>query len=432
MDYSALHETSLEDLFSTISSGIEMLGIHTSNGNKVAKSSSLARATSGLTLVFPVLCTDTVPIETAMMVSKAIERKAASMIQIALSAYNITNARDAVEHLQDFHTNLDIDNITVDKFIDYMDTLNEGVNFTISQIDIQKINEDCKRNCNYYFNDDINPVPLNVYKDSGIGKSVRIFKEELTSDNVEQMKKAAEQIKKGSQTASKDRASMMKNSILIDSDVRKANEMQPTLLLVNYYVNDVQKGLNIGRQAVAGVKAKLYPISSADILNKLITKHVDSDIILKLVKLSTREISVIKDFLLGAEEAKLDALNMSKKNSGAGIFNALERRASKSKAFKWGRMDNAYKAISTLVITEEEAEELKKVNNFDVHMPSKIIPIMTKLNLLHFVIIDTVSEAVAILTDGESRYEMMSFSNLEKESSDSNYKKIINLITKTR
>lgn len=429
MDYSALHETGLEDIFSIIADGIEAVGGKLSSNTKIAKSSSLARATSGLTLVFPVLCTDTLDISTASMVSKAIERKATSMLQIALSAYNITNAKDAVEHLQDFHTNLDIDTLTVDKFMDIMDSMSEGVKFTISQTDINLINEDCKRNCNYYFKDDINPTPLNIYKDKGVGGSVRIFRE--ADDEYPRTRKALDVDTKAAQTGSKDRVAMQK-STLLDTDVRKANEMQPTLILVNYYVSDAHKGLNIGQQAIAGVKAKLYPIASADIINKLITKHVDSDIILKLVKLSTREISVIKDFILGAEEAKLDALNMSKKNSGSTIFNALERRASKSKAFKWGRIDNSYKAISTLVITAEEAAELKKVNNFDVHMPSNIIPIMTKLNLLHFVIVDTVSESVAIITDGDKRYEIMPFSTLEKEASDTNYKKIINLITKTR
>lgn len=430
MDYSALHETGLEDMFSVIANGIEAIGGKLSSNTKIAKSSSLARATSGLTLVFPVLCTDTLDITTASMVSKAIERKATSMLQIALSAYNITNAKDAVEHLQDFHTNLDIDTMTVDKFMDIMDSVSEGKVFNIPQKDISMINEDCRRNCNYYFNDDINPVPLNIYKDSGVGSAVRIFRE-ADEDEYPRTRKALDMDTKGAASGSKDRVSAMK-ATLLDSDVKKANEMQPTLVLVNYYVSDAHKGLNIGQQAVAGVKAKIYPIASADIINKLITKHVDGDIILKLVKLSTREISVIKDFILGAEEAKLDALNMSKKNSGSTIFNALERRAGKSKAFKWGRVDNSYKAISTLVITAEEAAELKRVNNFDVYMPSNIIPIMTKLNLLHFVIVDNVSESVAIITDGDKRFEMMPFSSLEKEASDSNYKKIINLITKTR
>lgn len=480
MDYTALHETFMNDAYELIKKGIRDLRKSSSG---IGRSTSLARATSGLTLVFPVLCTDTLPIDAATMVSKAVERKATSMLQIALSAYNITNATDAIEHLKNFHTNLDIDNLTVDKFIDIMDSVSEGVNFTISEIDKRAIYEDCRRNINYYFADDINPLSLNDFVDKGANGSIRIVKETYNKDEYQdgynqglydandsreerefryQKSKDAYQQKykekqdniqnklnqdkfdyqqnrdkerdivdnlKMQQSATSDKNQYFQQ-MLLPSDVKKANEMQPTLVLVNYYVNDNYKGLNIAQQAVAGVKAKLYPIASVDIINKLITKHVDGDIILKLVKLSTREISVIKDFLLGADEAKMDALGTSKKNSGSKVFNALERRAGKNKVFKYGRMDNAYKAITTLVITAEEAEEIKKNSNLDVSKPSSIIPIMTKLNLLHFVIVDTTSEAVAILTDGESKYEMYSFANLEREASDTNYKKVINLMTK--
>lgn len=531
MDYSALHETSLSDIYETIKKGISDLR---GSSSSIGKSSSLARATSGLTLVFPVLCTDTLPIDVASMVTKAIERKATSMLQIALSAYNITNATDAIAHLQKFHTNMDIDTLTVDKFIDIMDSVAEGVKFTISTADIKAVCEDCRRNCHYYFNDDINPISLNMYSDRGQNGSIRIIKEEgksyknsdmdprtkvldeknkindrkqkfeekqfdymkkqdsyqkeLDKKEEKRYKAAVEDKKKGireadDQTAKKgktdnrsnaymrgyrdgsenqkdkddadkialdrerdkenrakdylkmqqtgtDNQTSMFQSVLLPQDVKKANEMQPTLILVNYYVNDNYKGLNIAQQAVAGVKANLYPIASDDIISKLITKHTDSDIILKLVKLSTREISVVKDFLLGADEAKMDALNTSKKNSGSKIFNALERRAGKNKVFKFGRMDTAYKAITSLVISSEEAEEIKKHSNLDVSKPSSIIPIMSKLNLLHFCIVDTTSEAVAILTDGQTKYEMYSFANLEREASDTNYKKVINLMTK--
>lgn len=464
MDYTTLHETVISDIYDTMKKGISDIR---KSSSRIGRSSSLARATSGLTLVFPVLCSDTLPLDTATMVSKAIERKATSMLQIALSAYNITNATDAIEHLKNFHTNLDIDDLTVDKFIDIMDSVAEGTKFTIYEIDKRAIYEDCKRNINYYFTDDINPISLSEFVDKGANGSIRIIQEAPTKKNDEykdgynqglydahderdaekfkyqQNKDAFDQKYKEKRDNQKDKNDTLKmqqqasndmgdrfQKVLIDSDVKKANEMQPTLILVNYYVNNSDRDLNIAQQTVAGIKAKLYPIASVDIISKLITKNADSDIILKLVKLSTREISLVKDFLLGAEDAKLDALGSSKKNSGYKIFNALERRAGKSKAFKFGRMDNAYKAITTLVITSEEAEEIKKNSNLDVSKTSSIIPIMNKLNLLHFVIVDTISEAVAILTDGDNKYEMYSFANLEREASDTNYKKVINLMTK--
>ena len=181
---------------------------------------------------------------------------------------------------------------------------------------------------------------------------------------------------------------------------------------------------------MCGVKSKLYAVDSNDILNKIITKNVDSDVLLKLVKVSTREISFVKDFLLGLDEARLDALSKSRKGSGSRIFKALERRAIKGKIRRSLRMENSAKAISSLVISSEEAEELKKYENIDVYQPRTIVPIMEKLNLLYFVVVDTTSESVNIITDGETEYETYSFTSLERESGDNNYKKIVNLITK--
>ena len=105
--YNSIHETVIEDIFDTIKDGLDLVDYAAGNrSTSIRRSSSLARATSGLTLVFPVICTNTLPIDTASMIAKAIERKNVSMLQIAFSAYNITNATDAIEHLSKFHTNL--------------------------------------------------------------------------------------------------------------------------------------------------------------------------------------------------------------------------------------------------------------------------------------------------------------------------------------
>ena len=62
--------------------------------------------------------------------------------------------------------------------------------------------------------------------------------------------------------------------------------------------------------------------------------------------------------------------------------------------------------------------------------PSNIIPIMEKLNLLYFVVVDTTAESISIITDGETEYETYSFTSLEREAGDGAYKKVVNLMTK--
>ena len=458
MGYNAIHETVVSDIFETIKDGIRIAGdVVNPKSVRVRNSRSLARATSGLTLAFPVICTNTLPIETASMIAKAIERKNVAILQMAFSAYNITNAKDAVEHLSKFHQNLNLSKMDLDKFMDAMEMLGES-SYMYPE-DIKAVAEDCRRNLDFTLPNSISDVSLLEYAEITRYGEKRIIKEDrdqieydkmAQSDiqHYEKMKQSDSQFNRKQDQQQKFHDDDMENerikqrqdavdsqrqqftAMLMQSDVKKANEMQPTMMLVNFYVNDKDRDLNVAQQFVCGVKSKLYAIDSNEIINKIITKNVDSDILLKLVKVSTREISFVKDFLLGLDEARLDALSKSRKGSGSRIFKALERRAIKGKIRRSLRMENSAKAISTLVISSEEAEELKKYENIDIYQPKTIVPIMEKLNLLYFVVVDSTAESVDIITDGETEYETYSFTNLERESSDNAYKKVVNLITK--
>ena len=502
MGFNAIHETVVSDIFETIKDGVRIAGdVVNPKSVRVRNARSLARATSGLTLAFPVICSNTLPIETASMIAKAIERKNVSMLQMAFSAYNITNAKDAVEHLSKFHQNLNLSKMDLDKFMDAMEMLGESS--YVYPEDVRAVAEDCKRNLNFVLSNSISDTSLLEYAEITRYGEKRIIKEDkdqIAYDKMAQsdthhyekmrqskgqhqdkmnqsrsqfdrkmkqadhqfdakmgqsnsqfnrkMKQADDQFEKRQDQQQKFHDDDMENerikqrqdavdsqrqqftAMLMQSDVKKANEMQPTMMLVNFYVNDKDRDLNVAQQFVCGVKSKLYAVGSDEILNKIITKNVDSDILLKLVKVSTREISFVKDFLLGLDEARLDALSKSRKGSGSRIFKALERRAIKGKIRRSLRMENSAKAISSLVISSEEAEELKKYENIDIYQPRTIIPIMEKLNLLYFAVVDTTAESVDIITDGENEYETYSFTNLERESSDNTYKKVVNLITK--
>lgn len=469
MGYNQIHETVVADIFETLRDGIKLVG-DTVNPKtaKVRNARSIARATSGLTLAFPVICSNTLPLETATMIAKAIERKNVALLQMAFSAYNITSDSDAISHLSKFHQNLNLGKMDLDSFMDAMESLSESSN--IYPNEISAIKEDCKRNLNFILDDSINerslleyseihtmgresiiyeaPRPKDLsgnplsdddmedmaYDNTGIGHSKEDIRWYYDQKNKEDKQKL-DTIKVNNDARDKYRQATQNRSDqftkqLLPSDVKKANEMQPTLMVVNFYVNEKDRDLNVAQQFVCGVKSKLYPIDSSDIINKIITKHIDSDVLLKLVKVSTREISFVKDFLLGIDDAKLDSLSKSRKGSGSTLFKALERRALKGKVRRSLRLENSAKAISTLVISSEEAEELRKYENIDVMNPRTIVPIMEKLNLLYFVVVDTIGESVNMLTDGETEYESYSFTALERESGDAAYKKAINLITK--
>lgn len=226
-------------------------------------------------------------------------------------------------------------------------------------------------------------------------------------------------------------ANIAKNR-LVDQDVKKANELVPTLMYVNFVSAGVDDKYPIYSSVVIGVKCKLYPLDGADMMNRMKVKYKDKNLVLNLIRASTREISFCKDFLFAVDKAKIDALSQSRRGSSDKIWKILERRAIKSRVRRSLSMVNDATAITTLVMTSDEIEFLKKTEYIDLENPAVIRGIMDSYNLMGFVIVDDVQEIAKFIYDtGNDTYELITYDNLEKEAKD-NSKKIINLMSKMR
>lgn len=410
--YEQIHETVVRDIVDILSDakdGFDMF--QTSKSFK-----SINTATSGLILVFPVLCSSNIQMANAAMVSKAIERRATSLLQMLFSAISITNAKDAMEYVKQVHTNLYIDDhMTIDSFIDAVDKYVVSANEStiIDKTMYESVKADLK-NLNYFLASSISEGSLNDFKITSINGSRRVLQEKRGDDRVDTAKTASEMFSKQ----------------LLDSDVKKANELQPTQMVI-HFTSCGMEGDPVNTSAIIGVKAKLYPVDSMDIINRIKLKNQDNNGFNKFLRASTREISFWKDFVFAIDKAKIDAISNSKRGSSSKFWKVLERRALKSKIRRNLRGTNDATAITTLVISGEEVEYLKKMENIDITKESVIRPIMESYNLMSVVIVDESLENAKFLFDtADDIYETVSFNHLEREASDNNYKKVINLMTK--
>ena len=486
MGYETIHETVIKDISDFIKDGIDVTRDTIGTSKGAAYASSLTKATKGLVMEFPVLISKANHIESAGIVSKAYEAKFVTLLQMAFAASNITNSKEGLEYIKNFHTNLDSSKLSVDDFINMMDGFVENSNDITadSYAKYKAVTEDMKNLC-YYFGDDINESSLNDYKVMNNYGKLKVVRENIErnampnsvdktaekeyknwpsknkdqdewdlkstkqqfvlrhNDEIRKAKKDQREIEKNKREEDKlnldkekhamDMLTTSQNLItnnIVSSDLKKANELVPTMLVVNFVYQENPNTEPSLHQMIVGVKAKLYEVEPMDVINKIITKHVDSNILLKLVQVNTRQISFVKDFLLAIDDAKLDALSRSKRGSTNKLFKVLERRAIGSRASKTLMMKDYCKAITSLVISQEEAEELLK-NNIDVSNPKIIRPIMEKLNLISFAMIDESSESVKFIFDtGDDVYETIPLSKLEREQKDGMSKKVLNLMAK--
>jgi len=427
MDCYQIHETVIRDVVDVLvdaSKSVELGGIDGIR-NRGKSFKSISAASSNLTLVFPVITSKNISIENASMITKAVERKAASMLQILFSAICISDSDNAVDYVKQFHQNLKLDSdVTVDAFMDAMDKFiiqNESnTNFTYDKELYTAIREDMK-NISYVLPDNISESGINafsVYPQYKFGSSSIV--KETKNDSYEDAKNISSAIKNVND--------MFKNQI-VSSDVNKANELVPTTMIINFVSMSGETSIPI--TCIIGIKAKMYPIDSEDIINRIIIKNQDNNGFQKFIRASTREISFFKDFIFAIDRAKLDALSSSKKGSSSKLWKVLERRALKGKIRRTLGQINDATSITTLVVSQEEVEYLKKSENINIENPKVIRGIMESYGLMSFVIVDESMEVAKFIFDtGEDIYENLAFNYLEREASDNSYKKVINLMTK--
>lgn len=238
------------------------------------------------------------------------------------------------------------------------------------------------------------------------------------------------EIAKGANQMRKDSADFYSKQVL-NTEYKKANELMPTLMVISFKSKVGDNYVTVD-SVVIGVKAKLYPMSSEDIITHVVAKAKDANWVQKFIKASTREISFFKDFLFAIDKAKIDALSLSKKGSANKMWKVLERRASKS---KWNRLmakaTNDSTAITTLVMSQNEIDYIKKEFHIDISDVYNTRILMESYNLLGISIVDESLEIAKFMWDtGEDLWETVAFNNLERESNDNTYKKVVNLMTK--
>ena len=387
---------------------------------------SIARKTSDLVCVFPVMVSSSLSIDTAIMNMKAIERKCATMLQLLFSADQVQNSSDLSQILGQFQKNIKLnDKMTVDDVVAVMDRLNEsGLTMRVNPALVEAVKEDMK-NINFYFEKNVNPQSLNEFEISRNKTSRETIVERYGSSRPSRTDGSA--ITK----AGKDLIDTTRNAY-ISTDYKKANEMVPTLITVNFYApaGDTNTPVAVGN-VVIGVKARLIPVASNDIVNHIMAKVDDKNILLQFIRATTRETNFVKDFLLAIDRAKIDALAHSRKGSANPMWKVLERRAMSSRLKRLIGSNNNYMAITSLIISQEDVDYIKKEYNVNVEDPSTVYPLFSNYNLLCFGISDESLEVAKFMFDtGDGNWENYSFTSLEREDKDNTYKKVVNLMTK--
>lgn len=492
--------------------------------NKVANKSeysysSIAKAASKLIAVFPVLTSRTVSFDTARMTSKYIEQISCQFFMFALQQANISNAKDGIAYLRQFHQNLNMGDDNTDAVIAAMqswidaytkgtqesttfaDALNnealseamvdpfmmQSDDVKISASDMRELMHAMQESANIQFYDTkLNPLSIddyvvrefaggdyrvtispyilneakldrnkanNSYKEN---KEQHRHEEEMDRNYTERYKadrKAeTEYYKEYNRSREADRqyndqkdkdikeqndrvnANRMRanTTILKDQDIKKMNDAVPSILIVKFYQKNDNDISGVATEFLIGIKSKVVPITTAEILRRIMNDNKDGQKFLKFMRVITGELKA-SDVLLGLSRITDDVKSYKVKGARGDIWTLLQNRAVAAKEQVRSGKHNDFSAITTVLISQQDADELYREENFDINDPKNAIHFMQSYNLMGFAIADDSNEVLHLLLDnGSKNFEDISYRMLERETQDSTYKKLINLMAASK
>ena len=489
--------------------------------NKVANKSeysysSIANASSKLIAVFPVLTSRTVSFDTARMTSKYIEQISCQFFMFVLQQANISNAKDGITYLRQFHQNLNMGDDNTDAVIAAMqswidaytkgtqesttfaDVLNNEIlseamvdpfmmqsdDVKISASDMRELMHAMQESANIQFYDTkLNPLSIDDYVvrefaggDYRVTVSPYILNEakankrkannsynenkeqhrheeemnKILNDRMKTYQKAQserdkqdaeneKQQKEDQKSTSRDNdwkdANRMHNNtaILKDQDIKKMNDAVPSILIVKFYQknsNDAVSG--VATEFLIGIKSKVVPITTTEILRRIMNDNKDGQKFLKFMRVITGELKA-SDVLLGLSRITDDVKSYKVKGARGDIWTLLQNRAVAAKEQVRSGKHNDFSAITTVLISQQDADELYREENFDINDPKNAIHFMQSYNLMGFAIADDSNEVLHLLLDnGSKNFEDISYRMLERETQDSTYKKLINLMAASK
>ena len=396
------------------------------NNNNNQRIKSLADASNKLIARFPVVCSSGISSKTMYLVTTALEMKYAVELKVVMqNMFTVDNtfANSATEYLNRFHTNDDTEetvhsyprnaNLYETAIIHpdyYMQRLDEQFGKPLCEAFNPK-NYKPSKGGNWRNKNNNNNSGNNNGGNNGGGNNTPNTPN--NNNNTSGSSNAG-----NSNSNGKDKTVAFQShefeTKLMPTDVQKANAMQPTVISVNITTvnrnKDGEQITSFNKSFDIGVKTRCIAVTSEEMVDNVVKAVKRNMTAFNFIKAVTGEISFLKDFVFMAGEIKDDY-----KDKGYNtIWNRLRNRSMVSKIQNFLRSSNGIIPNTTFVISKEEAEYIKVVNNIDIMQVGTITDVIKQFFLCGVMIVDEANEVLHYIDDTMKNYETTNFAALSK------------------
>lgn len=387
---------------------------------------SISTLSSDSIFYFPVIVSDQCSLEEIKMISRALEKQYAAFVAACISLmpfYKIPSEGDISinDYLRSFHQNIGINRAdSGSAFVTDLLGNNESVQITEADVEKARIGfekiwrESLAKN---------ESVITRVLTDIKSMNENGTNKEYLNSVAKVLLNKTREKLNEDVEELTPDveglEVKTFDKEIFTNTDMKKANELLPTLMKADVTFIVGEEGRLVSRQIVIGVKTYIHKYSSKVLVEDIYQTIKSKRKFLQFVKFVTGEENSLADLILGINKIKYDVATAKKQGVSDRTIQMIKKRS------RWAKLQvpyimKTYLPNASIVITSNETSILKSHYGVDI-LHSDVVPtIMSENFLLGFVVLDQTNESAFISYEGHNyQFQEVPYTYLEREATES-------------
>lgn len=394
---------------------------------------SIARGAKDATFQFPCLVSDTIPIDMSSTITRMLDQMYATYTQTWLSLnsmYDITLDPTPLSYLRKLHQNtrfesvdnLIIDEDDIDEYVekvytgDYRCCMNKqgtyGILFNVADKPTREMIESHRSLLKEYMSD-FDLTPLEHLTTEADAPSYADFATAVLNGQ------AAQNTERNRlQGQSKDYMTPR----VTDREIKRANDAVPYGIQVRLMAVNDKKEFVQYVDFIIGVKTILHPIHSEEMTKNIALALQNRNFVFKFLRWTTGEISLVKDLILNIDTIRLDANSANAVGGHTPFFNTLKRLKHRRLGVRNFTVPNALIPNATFVITSYEADYLEKHYGINLRDPRMARKLFGAFLLMAFIIVDEGMGTVSMITDGDTKYQVIALETLERDNALNNNK----------
>lgn len=387
---------------------------------------SIKHRTKDLILQYPILTSNSISSDAVQIASRALEHEYVNILTVLMNSeieHEIDNQGDATAsaYLKKYHTNIyrgsssyaesatvgELTKANQELLISFEESINSqnlnNLSFPNSILTEGKERHDDKKKRS------ANQVLASVANDRYNRAKAQEQRNNEKQKDLD--KKQRELNKKERELDNRDKYSPNADAGIQKMEIKKLNDMTPTLVKTTIKVKDKTAGI-FDKTITFGVKCVIHPLQSEDIIYYLSDSVKDGSKFFRLIQWTTGEIKLFRDLIASVDTVKKTAVTSVKKNSF--WWRKLQSMARDNTIRRLFNRKDAPIPTATILISKQDVDGVKHRYGIDLlNNPESVEKIMKKLFLLGFVIIDESIRIAYIYNEVSKDFDYYTFNALK-------------------